>query len=98
MLKSCCGRALCAVTLGLMASALVAAQQSAAIPKVVHVLGLSDVKQDLRGRLSVQSASLRFETGAVKADIPVSELQDVLTGSDSERVVGGTVGTLSMLA
>ncbi len=74
------------------------AQQPETNSTVTHVLGLENVKRGAKGKLTVGPGSLDFVSGKVKADVPISSMQDVLTGEDSQRAVGGTLGTISMFA
>jgi hypothetical protein len=74
------------------------AQQATTVPGVVQVIGLENLKHGARGKLTVEQDTLRFAKGADKADFPIASIEDVLTGKDSQRLVGGTVGTLTMLA
>jgi hypothetical protein len=62
------------------------------------VLGLENVKRGAKGKLAVEPGSLDFVSGKAKADVPISSIQDVLTGEDSQRAIGGTLGTISMFA
>ncbi len=73
-------------------------QQPGTNPVVTHVLGLENVKRGARGKLSVEPGSLNFVSGKAEANVPISSIQDVLTGEDSERAIGGTLGKISMFA
>ena len=66
--------------------------------EAVQVTGLTGVKQNTKGSLKVENGSLSFAYSKGKCDFPASSIQDVVTGRDSQRVIGGTVGTLSRLA
>jgi hypothetical protein len=74
------------------------AQQATTVSGVVQVIGLENLKHGARGTLTVEQDTLRFAKGSDKADFPIASIEDVLTGKDSQRLVGGTVGTLTMLA
>lgn len=88
----------------LFGGAGVAAQEKTAPVKGVHVLGLENVSRNLKGTLSVEPAALRFDTGApggpgrATADVSIGSIEDVWTGDDSKRLIGGPVGTLTMFA
>src|ERR1700722_2819210 len=82
-----------------MAAAACAQQPVPALPtKAVELTGLAGVKNNAKGTLTVESGNLRFTHSGVPSDLAASAMQDVVTGNDSQRVVGGTVGTLSMFA
>jgi|SRR5579863_1681731 len=74
------------------------AQQEAASFKVVQVIGMQGVKHNTKGRVTVSKESLEFVSGATKSELPIASIQDALTGADSQRVIGGTLGTLSTFA
>lgn len=65
---------------------------------VHHVLGLPDIKRNAHGKLSVGVGTLEFVAGTAKAAVPIAAIQDVFTGEDSRRMVGGAAGTISMFA
>lgn len=94
------GRVVCAGFL-LVLSGFVApspAQQSAAPTKVIQIMGLTGVKNKTKGSLAVESGNLRFAHGQAKVDLAATAVQDVVTGNDSERLIHGTLGTLTMFA
>lgn len=66
--------------------------------KVVYLTGLAGVKSDTKGTLTVDGGSLRFAHAKRTSDLASASMQDVITGSDSQRVIGGTLGTLSLFA
>ena len=66
--------------------------------KAVQLTGLVGVKDNTKGTLTVESGELHFVHSKASSDLAPKSMQDVVTGSDSQRVVGGTVGTLSMFA
>jgi hypothetical protein len=74
------------------------AQQAQTETAAVQVIGLAGLKDNTKGRLLVANGSLRFIHSKGNADVPAAAIQDVVTGRDSQRVVGGTLGTLTMLA
>ena len=94
------GRVVCAGFL-LVLSGFVApspAQQSAAPTKVIQIMGLTGVKNKTKGSLAVEGGNLRFAHGQAKVDLAATSVQDVVTGNDSERLIHGTLGTLTMFA
>jgi hypothetical protein len=74
------------------------AQQATTVSGVVQVIGLEKLKHGTHGKLAVEHNTLHFAAGTQETDVPISSIEDVLTGKDSQRLVGGTVGTLTMLA
>ena len=66
--------------------------------RAIQVVGLLGVKNNTAGRLTVESGNLRFTHLGSSADLAPSSMQDVVTGNDSQRVIRGTVGTLSLFA
>ena len=66
--------------------------------KVTQVTGLSGVKNKTTGHLVVDGGNLNFRHEQLRVDVPVQTVEDVVTGNDSQRAVGGALGTLSMLA
>ena len=87
-----------AATAGLGGSAL--AQQAAkpvtdAPVKVVVVKGLPGVKDNTKGTLIVGEGSMHFAHDATVSDLSAQSIEDVITGDDSQRVIRGTLGTLS---
>ncbi len=76
------------------------AQQPPAPPasiEAVQVIGLTGVRQNTKGSLKVDKGSLTFASPKNICAVPAASIQDVVTGADSQRVIGGTVGTLSRL-
>jgi hypothetical protein len=75
-----------------------AAQNPMSFPETKSVFGLDGVKHNADGVLSIQNGNLEFTKGKKKVDIPASSITEVMTGKDTERTIGGTVGTLTMFA
>jgi len=73
-------------------------QQLPASFKVVHVIGLEGIKRNAKGKVSVSTNGLEFASGATKSDLSITSIQDALTGADSQRLIGGTLGTLTIFA
>lgn len=71
-------------------------QQEPASFKVVHVIGLEGIKHSAKGKVTVSKDALEFANGPTKSDVSIASIQDVLTGADSQRMIGGTLGTLTM--
>ncbi len=73
-----------------------AQSQPGVVPDTTQVIGFEGVKPNKKGTLSVASGSLEFKHGKEKADVPATLINDVVTGNDSQRAIGGVVGTISM--
>jgi len=56
------------------------------------------MKENAKGTLSVESGYLRFVHGNATCDVSTSSIQDVVSGDDSQKSVGKTVGAISMAA
>ncbi len=63
-----------------------------------QVLGLEGLKHNVTGTLFAANGSLVFTKGKKKVVVPAASIQEVMTGKDTERTIGGTVGTLTMFA
>lgn len=64
--------------------------------KAVQLTGLTGVKNNTGGSLTVENGNLRFTHSKNTSDLAAASMQDVVTGSDSQRVIRGTLGTISM--
>ena len=76
-------------------------QEAPRVPKpvrAVHLIGLNGVKDNAKGTLSVGDGQLHFVHGKASTDISTSSIQDVVSGADSQKAVGKTIGTISMAA
>jgi actin-like ATPase involved in cell morphogenesis len=78
--------------------AAVNAQPNSSLVKAVQLIGLPGVKENVKGTLSVENGSLHFVQGKRTSDISASSMQDVIAGSDNQKAVGKTLGTISMVA
>jgi hypothetical protein len=65
---------------------------------VTQVKGLTGVKDKTGGRLMVYGETLHFTHEMMKVDVPTPSIEDVITGADSQRLIHGTLGTLTMFA
>ena len=74
------------------------AEQAPVSTEAVQVIGMASFKNNTKGDLKVDGAVLSFASSNGTASVSVASIEDVVTGRDSERVLGGTVGTLSRLA
>ena len=77
---------------------LCSAQEGPAPVKAKLVVGLAGVKNNAKGTLKVESGKLIFAHDKVHADMSAVAISDIVTSANSERAVGGTVGTMSMAA
>jgi len=66
--------------------------------KVVQVTGLAGIKNRTSGRLAVEGGNLHFSHEQTKVDVAASSVEDVITGNDSQRLIHGALGTLTMIA
>ena len=90
------------VPVALLAAAIAAAnassQQISRAVKAVQLTGLPGIKENAKGILSVENGNLHFVHGKAISDLSDSLIQDVVTGSDSQKAVGKTVGVISTAA
>jgi len=82
----------------LFAISIAKAQQPTAPPEVVQLLGLDGVKRGAKGRLDVDKGNLHFVHAKTSSDLTIASVQDVVTGADTVKAVGNTIGILSMAA
>ena len=81
-------------------SALVSAQQQPQPPKpvpkrVVSVMGFQDIKKNEKCDINVGASSVNLKGKTASVEVTTASIEDVLTGDDSARLVGGFVGTLT---
>ena len=74
------------------------AQLASGPVKVVQLTGFVGVKDNAKGTLSVENGTLHFVRGKTRSDIKAPSIEDVITGSDTQKAVGKTVGMISMAA
>ena len=74
------------------------AQQAQTLTPAVQLIGIVGLKEKTKGSLTVVNGTLRFIHARGNAEVPAASIQDVVTGRDSQRVIGGTLGTLSQIA
>jgi hypothetical protein len=74
------------------------AQQNQTGTQAFQLIGLAGLKENTKGRLTVVNGTLRFIYAKGNADVTAASIEDVVTGKDSQRVIGGTVGTVASLA
>ena len=73
------------------------AQQAQTESQAVHHIGLAGLEQNTKGRLMVLNGTLRFTHAKGTAEVGIASIADVVTGKDSQRVIGGTFGTVASL-
>jgi len=66
--------------------------------KTKEVLGLEGLKHNVTGTLAAENGSLMFTTRKKEVTVPAASITEVLTGEDTQRTIGGTIGFLSMFA
>jgi hypothetical protein len=64
--------------------------------KTVDLVGLAGVKNNTGGTLTVEGDKLLFVHSKNSVYISAATIDDVVTGGESQRVVRGTLGTISM--
>jgi hypothetical protein len=64
----------------------------------VHLIGLTGVKDNTKGRLRVENGQVHFIHGKTSSDVSVTCIEDVVTGTDTAKAVGKTIGMVSMAA
>jgi hypothetical protein len=64
--------------------------------KAILVIGATGVKDNSNGSLTVEKGNLHFVHSKDTVDIAAPSITDLITGSDSQRVIRGTAGTISM--
>ena len=89
--------ALIAVTL-FFCSSVGHAQQAQTLTQAVQLIGLTGLNQNTKGKLTVINGTLRFIHSKGNADVAATSIENVVTGADSQRAIGGTLGTLTQLA
>jgi len=65
--------------------------------KVVQITGLVGVEARTKGTLTIESGNLQFANSKTKVSLPIPSLEDVVTDNDSQRVLRGTFGTMTLL-
>jgi len=90
-----------AILLAVCALALAAAAQQPPDPgmKVQHVLGFETLKNGAKGKLVIEGDQLKFQSnGGGSSQLPLGAIDNIITGDDSRRLVGGAIGFMSMFA
>src|SRR5262245_20849131 len=89
-----------ALVLAITGSGIPAAtsQENPGPAKAVHLIGLTGVKDNAKGALRVENGKIHFIHGKTSSDVSVTFIEDVVTGTDTAKTVGKTVGLVSMAA
>jgi hypothetical protein len=74
------------------------AQEASGLVKAVQLIGLPGVKENAKGTLKVENGNLHFVRGKANAEVSATSIEDVVTGADTEKAVGKTIGMMSMAA
>jgi hypothetical protein len=74
------------------------AQQAQTETQAVQVMGFAGLKENTKGRLTVVNGTLRFTHAKGTADVSAASIEDVVTGKDNQRIIGGTFGRVALLA
>jgi hypothetical protein len=74
------------------------AEQNSKPANAIALTGLTGVKDNAKGRLTVENGKLLFSYGKKSSDVSVASIDDVITGEDTQAAVGKTISTLSMAA
>lgn len=94
-LASTAGRAVIAC----LALPLFAAQPPATlVPHVRHIIGLSDIKSNQSGSLSVQDRALLFDAGNTLAQIAIPSIDDIYLGTEVTQAGGKTARVVKTAA
>ena len=89
--------ALVAITL-FFCSSVGHAQQTQTLTQAVQLIGLAGLHENTKGNLTVINGTLHFTHSKGNADVAATSIENVVAGTDSQRAIGGTVGTLTQLA
>jgi hypothetical protein len=81
-----------------LAGPVASGQQVSTSAKATHVIGLAGVKDNAKGALFVENGQLRFVRDKKNFDVSAHSIQDVVTGADTQKAVGNTIGMVSMAA
>jgi len=66
------------------------------VPKrVVSVMGFQNLKKNEKCAIAVGASSVNLKGQTATVEVTIASIEDVLTGDDSARLVGGFVGTLT---
>jgi hypothetical protein len=67
--------------------------------KVSHIIGFENLKNGAKGTLVIEGEFLKFKsTAGGSSQLAVGSIDNITTGDDSRRLVGGAIGFISMFA
>lgn len=66
--------------------------------RVRSVMGFEDIKKNEKCELEVSAGTIRLKGKKSTVELAPASIEDVLTGDDSARLVGGFIGTLTSFA
>ena len=75
-----------------------AQQTSKPANNAIALTGLHGVKDNAKGTLTVENGKLHFAHAKKSSELNVADVEDVVTGEDTQASVGKTISTLSMAA
>jgi hypothetical protein len=64
--------------------------------KSTEIIGLAGVKEKTEGTLTIEDGRLFFAHSGIKSQLAAAAMEDVVTADDSQRVIRGTLGTITM--
>jgi hypothetical protein len=70
--------------------------QSRIPTQCTEVIGLAGIKEKTEGTLTIDDGKLYFAHSGSKSQIAAAAMEDVVTADDSQRVIRGTLGTITM--
>jgi hypothetical protein len=72
------------------------APQQRAPTKGTEIIGLAGVKEKTEGTLTIEDGKLFFAHSGTKSQLAATAMEDVVTADDSQRMIRGTLGTITM--
>jgi hypothetical protein len=70
--------------------------QSRIPTQCTEVIGLAGIKEKTEGTLTIDDGKLYFAHSGSESQIAAAAMEDVVTADDSQRVIRGTLGTITM--
>ena len=65
--------------------------------EAVQIIGFGDIRNNTKGTLEMKDGALHFASSKGSFAVNANNIQDVVTGNDTQRAIGGTLGTISQL-
>jgi len=63
--------------------------------EAVQIIGFGDIRDNTKGTLELKDGSLHFTSSKESFTVRANNIQDVVTGNDTQRAIQGPVGTIS---